>query len=90
MLLWEVMTDGTGTKDSEGNDVDMHNLREQGQVLTTAREACIDFLHKQHTDEMGLFGAIIEALNGSLHPVPTQRLSANSLLLALKHALNEQ
>ena len=90
ILLWEVMTDGTGTKDSENTDIDMHNLREQGQVLSIAREGCIGFLHNQHSGEMGLLGAIIEALNGSLQSVPAQRLSAKSLLLALNHALNEQ
>ena len=39
---------------------------------------------------MGLFEVIIEVLDGSLHPVPAHRLSADSLLLALKHVLNEQ
>ena len=88
MLFWEVLTNGNGTKHYELND--MYRLREQGVISTTAKQDCIGFLNANHGQERGLFGTILEALEGSLHPDPSKRFSATTLTRLLKGALNRQ
>ena len=88
MLFWEVLTNGEGTKPYELND--MYKLREQGLISTTARQDCIGFLNANHGQERSLFGTILEALEGSLHPDPSKRFSATTLIRLLKAAVNRQ
>ena len=83
-----MITGGAGIREYELDD--MHDLREREQIMHTAKESCSNFLFANHGRESDLFGAILEALDGSLQVKPAERSNASDLLQLLKPVINDQ
>lgn len=88
LLLWEVLTNGEGTKSYDFGD--MQELREQGLVLDAAKRSCIAFLNSNHLGERNLFHVILDCLERSLCSNPADRSDAADLHQSLKCGINDQ
>jgi predicted house-cleaning NTP pyrophosphatase (Maf/HAM1 superfamily) len=92
MLLWQVIVNGTGFDSSQDDWLDdrsMQDLKERNLVLDTAKSKCESFLNENHYHEVELFSSVTEALDDTLHPDPSERQSAKSILEKLKHTIED-